>query len=195
MRALLDLARHHLDRRLRQREDEDDVLQSMYASFCLRQRRGNFDLSGRDDLWKLLVTVTLRKARNAARSHRREVRDYRRECAEAGGTIRMRKGGPSNRWMRRSPRPRTRRPSMRSLNGASAPWTTPSCGGSPCSSSKVTRTRRSPGSWTTARSARSNASSSASGPGGPGTTTRRVKAGPGQHHRALDPRVIANWPF
>ena len=86
VRALLDLARQHLDRRLRQREDEEDVLQSMYASFCLRQKRGNFYLSGRDDLWKLLVTVTLRKARNAARRHGREVRDYRRECAEAGGT-------------------------------------------------------------------------------------------------------------
>ena len=67
------------------REDEDDVLQSMYASFCIRQQRGNFDLSGRDDLWKLLVTVTLRKARNAARRHRRDARDYRREGDADGG--------------------------------------------------------------------------------------------------------------
>jgi len=79
--ALLDLARHHLDRRLLHREDEEDVLQSMYASFCLRQQRGSFELFGRDDLWKLLVTVTLRKARNAARRHRQQTRDYRRECA------------------------------------------------------------------------------------------------------------------
>jgi RNA polymerase sigma factor (sigma-70 family) len=80
--ALLDLARHHLDHRLLHRADEEDVLQSMYASFCLRQRRGSFDLADRDDLWKLLVTVTLRKARNAARRHRQEVRDYRRECTQ-----------------------------------------------------------------------------------------------------------------
>ena len=51
----------------------------MYASFCTRQQRGNFELGGRDELWKLLVTVTLRKARNAARRHRRDARDYRRE--------------------------------------------------------------------------------------------------------------------
>ena len=77
--ALLHLARRHLDKKLLQRADEDDVLQSMYASFCIRQQRGNFDLAGRDDLWKLLVTVTLRKARNAARRHRQQTRDYRRE--------------------------------------------------------------------------------------------------------------------
>ena len=82
MPALLDLARHHLNHRLLHREDEEDVLQSMYASFCLRQRRGSFELFGRDDLWKLLVTVTLRKARNTARRHRQQVGDYRRECAQ-----------------------------------------------------------------------------------------------------------------
>jgi RNA polymerase sigma factor (sigma-70 family) len=85
--ALLNLARHHLDHRLLRREDEDDVLQSMYASFCVRQQRGNFDLNGRDDLWKLLVTVTIRKARNAARRHRREVRDYRREADPGSGDL------------------------------------------------------------------------------------------------------------
>jgi RNA polymerase sigma factor (sigma-70 family) len=83
--ALLHLARHHLDKKLLRREDEDDVLQSMYASFCIRQQRGKFDLPGRDDLWKLLVTVTLRKARNAARRHRQQTRDYRRERADGDG--------------------------------------------------------------------------------------------------------------
>ena len=83
--ALLELARHHLDRRLFHREDEEDVLQSVYASFCLRQRLKSFALSGRDDLWRLLVTVTLRKTRNTARRHRQEIRDYRRECAQPGG--------------------------------------------------------------------------------------------------------------
>jgi RNA polymerase sigma factor (sigma-70 family) len=92
--ALLTLARHHLDRRLLQREDEEDVLQSMYASFCLRQRRGSFDLMGRDDLWKLLVTVTLRKARNTARRHRQEARDYRREFARFGG-----RNSDSSEWV------------------------------------------------------------------------------------------------
>ncbi len=77
--ALLELARSNLDKRIRRRTDEEDVAQSMFKSFCLRQQKGEFDLAGRDDLWKLLVTITLRKARNAANAHRRRKRDVARE--------------------------------------------------------------------------------------------------------------------
>ena len=80
-RDLLELARRNLDRRVRRREDPEDVLQSMFHSFCARQGRGEFDLAGRDELWKLLVTITLRKVRNTAREHRRERRDVGREQA------------------------------------------------------------------------------------------------------------------
>ena len=82
-RDLLELARNNLDRRIRRREDEEDVLQSMYKSFCLRQQRGEFDLSGRDALWNLLVTITLRKARNAAKKQMRERRNVAREVTVA----------------------------------------------------------------------------------------------------------------
>ncbi len=78
-RDLLELARNNLNRRVRRREDEEDVLQSMYKSFCLRQQRGEFDLAGRDALWKLLVTITLRKARNVAKKQTRDRRDIARE--------------------------------------------------------------------------------------------------------------------
>src|SRR5271155_926712 len=78
-RDLLELARSNLNKRIRRREDEEDVLQSMYKSFCLRQRQGEFDLAGRDELWKLLVTITLRKARNTAKKQGREMRDVARE--------------------------------------------------------------------------------------------------------------------
>jgi DNA-directed RNA polymerase specialized sigma24 family protein len=94
--GLLVLARNHLSARIRSREDEEDVLQSMYKSFCIRQRRGDFDLDNRDELWNLLVQITLRKARNAANRHLQGRRDVRREEGEAaadhsgsdlGGTI------------------------------------------------------------------------------------------------------------
>jgi len=78
-RDLLELARNKVDRRIRRREDEEDVVQSMYKSFCLRQQRGEFDLAGRDALWRLLVTITLRKARNAAKRQGRDMRDLARE--------------------------------------------------------------------------------------------------------------------
>ena len=77
---LLALARSHLSARIRGREDEEDVLQSMYKSFCLRQRRGDFDLANRDELWKLLVQITLRKARNTANRHLQGKRDVRRDA-------------------------------------------------------------------------------------------------------------------
>jgi RNA polymerase sigma factor (sigma-70 family) len=83
-RDLLALARRHLGMKVRTRVDEEDVLQSVYESVCRRQERGDFELDGRDDLWRLLVTVTLRKTRNAARQHTRERRDVRREQPAAG---------------------------------------------------------------------------------------------------------------
>jgi len=78
-RELLGLARRNLDRRARRRTDEEDVLQSMFRSFCLRQGRGDFHLADRNELWRLLVTITLRKARNAGKAQRRGKRDVERE--------------------------------------------------------------------------------------------------------------------
>jgi len=72
---LLELARKKINRRIRPREDEEDVLQSMYKSFCLRQQRGEYDLAGRDAIWALLVTITLNKVRNVARDQTRKKRD------------------------------------------------------------------------------------------------------------------------
>jgi DNA-directed RNA polymerase specialized sigma24 family protein len=84
---LLALARSHLSARIRGREDEQDVLQSMYKSFCLRQQRGDFDLSSRDELWRLLVQITLRKARNTSNRHLQAKRDVRREAGVAPADV------------------------------------------------------------------------------------------------------------
>ena len=84
-RDLLTLARNNLDKRIRLRMSAEDVAQSMFKSFCLRQERGEFDLTGRDELWRLLVTITIRKARNAAKAQRREKRDIAREQTLSGG--------------------------------------------------------------------------------------------------------------
>ena len=76
---LLHLARRNLSPGVRQRADEDDLLQSVYNSFCLRQRGGQFELQDRGDLWSLLVQITRNKARNLASHHGRRRRNYRRE--------------------------------------------------------------------------------------------------------------------
>ena len=80
---LLTLARRSLDARTRRREDEEDILQSMYTSFCARLKRGEFELEGRGDLMKLLVTMTLFKTRRTIARHRRQRRDTRREAQPA----------------------------------------------------------------------------------------------------------------
>lgn len=44
-------------------EGAEDVALSAFKSFCLRAQQGKFpQLQDRDDLWKLLITITLRKA-------------------------------------------------------------------------------------------------------------------------------------
>jgi RNA polymerase sigma-70 factor (ECF subfamily) len=47
----------------------------------VRLKRGEYELDGRGDLWKLLVTMTLFKTRRAIAKHRRHKRDARREMA------------------------------------------------------------------------------------------------------------------
>jgi hypothetical protein len=78
---LLELARAHLNRRIRTRLDEEDVLQNAYTSACLQISRGRYaELVNRSQLWNLLITITLNKTRMAVRDQRRQKRDVRREA-------------------------------------------------------------------------------------------------------------------
>jgi RNA polymerase sigma-70 factor, ECF subfamily len=76
---LRSLVRRHLDNRIRRREDEQDILQSMYASFCHGQLEGKDTPRSRQELWKLLVRITLCKVINTANRHLAACRDVRRE--------------------------------------------------------------------------------------------------------------------
>lgn len=52
--------------------DEEDVALSAFNSFCAGAAAGRFPrLGDRDDLWRLLVVIVTRKARDHARSERR----------------------------------------------------------------------------------------------------------------------------
>jgi DNA-directed RNA polymerase specialized sigma24 family protein len=81
---LRSLVRRHLDNRIRCREDEQDILQSMYASFCHGQLVGRPSPGSRQELWKLLVRITLCKVVNTANRHLAARRDVRRERPPAG---------------------------------------------------------------------------------------------------------------
>jgi RNA polymerase sigma-70 factor (ECF subfamily) len=82
---LLALCGQSLSRRIRAKVDPDDVVQDAYRSFFHRQERGQFDLKNRLDLWNMLVTITLRKARNLANYYTAGVRDVGREQPQSDG--------------------------------------------------------------------------------------------------------------
>ena len=72
---LVGLARKKLADAPRRAADEEDVALSAFASFCRGASRGQFpQLADRDNLWRLLVTVTARKAMHLQRDERRQKR-------------------------------------------------------------------------------------------------------------------------
>lgn len=77
---LMKKARAHLGNFPRKVADEEDIALSAFDSFCRRAEQGNFpDLNDRDDLWKLLVTITVRKVTDFRVYNQRQKRDFRRE--------------------------------------------------------------------------------------------------------------------
>jgi DNA-directed RNA polymerase specialized sigma24 family protein len=65
---LVCLARQKLAGTSRRAADEEDVALSAFASFCRAAEEGRFpDLAARDDLWRLLMRLTARKAVDQAR--------------------------------------------------------------------------------------------------------------------------------
>src|SRR5262245_53479703 len=65
---LLGLARRTLARCPVRAADADDVVQSAFASFFQQVKKGGFGPGlGRSDLWQLLATFTVRKARRQVR--------------------------------------------------------------------------------------------------------------------------------
>jgi DNA-directed RNA polymerase specialized sigma24 family protein len=72
---LVTLARKRLQGTRRAAVDEEDVALSAFDSFCRAAEQGRFPkLEDRDDLWRLLVVITERKALDLARDQRRQKR-------------------------------------------------------------------------------------------------------------------------
>lgn len=78
-RQLVHFARRRLEGVPRGAVDEEDVALSALFSFCRGMEEGRFAAVGdRDDLWKLLVTITARKACAKRRHEYADKRDARR---------------------------------------------------------------------------------------------------------------------
>ncbi len=79
---LVRVARRHLRNTDQRMYDEEDLALSTLQEFLYRQERGQFTrLSSRQDLWRLLVTISLNKSRN----HRRFLGQLCRSPRGSGG--------------------------------------------------------------------------------------------------------------
>jgi DNA-directed RNA polymerase specialized sigma24 family protein len=77
---LVRVAHRHLHRRYRTTVDAEDVAFSAFHTFCHGVKHGRYpQLGNRDDLWRFLVTITLRKVMHVMRDQNRIKR---------GGTLR-----------------------------------------------------------------------------------------------------------
>ncbi|MEM1067783.1 MAG: sigma-70 family RNA polymerase sigma factor [Planctomycetota bacterium] len=73
------VAQRQISRSLGRRVDADDVLQSACRTFFRRMGEGQFQCRCDDDLWRLLLTITLNKVRMQARYHARQCRGLEKE--------------------------------------------------------------------------------------------------------------------
>jgi DNA-directed RNA polymerase specialized sigma24 family protein len=82
---LVGLARARLQGRPRRAADEEDVALSAFDSFCRAAQGDRFpQLTDRDNLWRLLVVITARKATRLARDERRLKRGGGAVMGESG---------------------------------------------------------------------------------------------------------------
>jgi RNA polymerase sigma factor (sigma-70 family) len=83
-RRLTGLAERHLSRKLAGRVDGEDVMQSALRTFFRRCKRGDFRIDSSAQLWRLLVRITLMKARAQGRYHCADKRNVGAESLEGG---------------------------------------------------------------------------------------------------------------
>src|SRR5262249_25914073 len=82
---LVWLARRRLSAATPRAADEEDVALSAFASFCRGVQAGRFpQLDDRDNLWKILVVLTARKASHLLRDEGRQKRRGGRASLDAG---------------------------------------------------------------------------------------------------------------
>src|SRR4051812_21442790 len=82
---LTRLGEQHLSRKLAGREDGEDLVQSVFRTFFRRCAGGEFQIDSSGQLWRLLVKITLLKARARGRYHTADKRDVGAEEKDEGG--------------------------------------------------------------------------------------------------------------
>jgi RNA polymerase sigma-70 factor (ECF subfamily) len=81
---LMQLARRRIGQRMTSRVDPEDILQSTFRTFFKRLRNDEFSFHEEDDLFKLLVRLTVRKTLRQITFHRAAKRNPELEAGQAG---------------------------------------------------------------------------------------------------------------
>ena len=76
------LARRRIGQRMASRVDPEDVIQSAFRTFFVHVRNDEFTFDAEDDLFKLLVRLTVNKALRQIAHHRAAKRDPHREAGQ-----------------------------------------------------------------------------------------------------------------
>src|SRR5580704_2699190 len=79
---LMRLARRRIGQRMNTRVDPEDVIQSAFRTFFVHVRNDEFTFEAEDDLFKLLVRLTVNKALRQIAHHRAAKRDPGKELGQ-----------------------------------------------------------------------------------------------------------------
>ena len=82
-RRLARIAQKYLSLALARRFDAEDVTQSVFQTFFRRLGDGEYNIANAEDLWRLLVKITILKTRAKCRQHCAAMRDVRAEVESA----------------------------------------------------------------------------------------------------------------
>jgi RNA polymerase sigma-70 factor (ECF subfamily) len=78
---LMRIAQRHISERLGRRVSPEDIVQSVFRTFFVRAREGQFEASDPDGMCKLLARITVRKVLRQANHHRAAKRDVAKEAS------------------------------------------------------------------------------------------------------------------
>src|SRR5262245_28835758 len=80
---LLPLARRRISQRLASRVDAEDIVQSVFRTFFARLKEDQFEIENHDDLFRLLVRITVHKTLRQIAHHRAAKRNPGQEMGQS----------------------------------------------------------------------------------------------------------------
>jgi RNA polymerase sigma-70 factor (ECF subfamily) len=79
---LVPLARRRISQRLASRVDPEDIVQSVFRTFFARLKDDKFEINDQDDLFRLLMRITVHKTLRQIAHHKAAKRDPSQELAQ-----------------------------------------------------------------------------------------------------------------